>query len=216
VGQHRSTQRKPAQPREADAPVRCRLREISKSWPQYGYRRAWAVLRREGYVVNRKRVQRLWREEGLRVPPQRLKRRRLGTSTVPAARLVAERPNHVWALDFQFDVTSDGRPLKALAMCDEFTRESIGNAVARSRIGGKNRRKSADSCSAPSKPRRIAKCLLIRQRWSRGHLDSSGPGRRRDACDRGVTGQFGDETGRAAPRAAYGAGRTCGMRRKCE
>jgi transposase InsO family protein len=64
-------------------------------------------------------VQRLWREEGLRVPPQRLKRRRVGSSTVPAQRLVADHRNHVWALDFLFDATSDGRPIKALSMCDE-------------------------------------------------------------------------------------------------
>jgi putative transposase len=75
---------------------------------------------------------RSWREEGLRVPAQRLERHRVGTSTVPANRLAAERPNHVWALDFLFDVTSDGRPVKASAMCDEFTRESVGDQVARS------------------------------------------------------------------------------------
>lgn len=83
-------------------------------------------------MVNRKRVQRIWRDEGLRVPAHPPKRRRLGTSTVPAARLTAQGPNHVWAMDFLFDVTSDGRPFKVLAMCDEFTRESIGGELARS------------------------------------------------------------------------------------
>lgn len=73
-------------------------------------------------MVNRKRVQRLWREEGLRVRPYAQKRRRVGTSTVPSKRLRAERRNQVWALDFIFDSTSDGRPIKALAMCDEHTR----------------------------------------------------------------------------------------------
>lgn len=82
--------------------------------------------------MNRKRVQRLWREEGLRVPVRPPKRRRVGTSTVPADRLHATRPNEVWAMDFLFDTTSDGRPFKVLAMCDEFTRESIGGALARS------------------------------------------------------------------------------------
>jgi transposase InsO family protein len=90
------------------------------------------VLQREGFSVNRKRVQRLWREEGLRVPPQRLKRRRVGSSTVPAERLVATHRNHVWALDFLFDATSDGRPIKVLSMCDEYTRECVGGRVARS------------------------------------------------------------------------------------
>ena len=132
VGQHRSTQRHQPRNRDADEPIRRRLREISATDPRFGYRRVWALLRREGFAVNRKRVQRLWREEGLRVPAQRLKRRRVGSSTVPASRLVATHRNHVWALDFLFDATSDGRPIKALSMCDEYTRECIGDCVARS------------------------------------------------------------------------------------
>lgn len=112
--------------------LRRRLREISSAWPRYGYRRAWGLLRMEGWLVNRKRVQRLWRDEGLRVPPWTPKRRRLGESTVPADRLRAERPNHVWALDFLFDATSDGRPLKVLSMCDEYTRENLARRVGRS------------------------------------------------------------------------------------
>ncbi|MGH7860752.1 MAG: IS3 family transposase [Candidatus Dormibacteraceae bacterium] len=133
VGQHRATQRR--RPRPVLAPeeqLRRRLNEISETWPRYGFRRAWALLRQEGWRVNRKRVQRLWREEGLRVPASRTKRRRVGESTVPAQRLRAERPNHVWALDFLFDATSDGRPIKVLTVCDEFTRESIGGHLARS------------------------------------------------------------------------------------
>jgi hypothetical protein len=81
--------------------------------------------------VNRKRVQRLWREEGLRVPQRKRKRRRLGESTVPAQRLRAERPNQVWAFDFQFAQTADGRALKLLNVVDEFTRESLVMLVAR-------------------------------------------------------------------------------------
>jgi len=88
-------------------------------------------LRELGWEVNRKRVQRLWREEGLRVPQRKRKRRRLGESTVPAERLRAQRPNHVWAFDFQFDQTADGRALKLLNIVDEFTRESLVMLVAR-------------------------------------------------------------------------------------
>ncbi|MHB8330698.1 MAG: IS3 family transposase [Candidatus Dormibacteria bacterium] len=87
--------------------LRRRLREISTKWPRWGFRRAHATLRMEGWKVNHKRVQRLWRDEGLRVPAQSPKRRRLGQSTVSADRLRAERPNQVWALDFMFDTTSD-------------------------------------------------------------------------------------------------------------
>src|SRR5260370_34831355 len=82
-------------------------------------------------MVDRKRVQRLWREEGLRVRPYAMKRHRVGTSTVPSRRLRAERRNQVWALDFIFESTSDGRPIKALTMCDEHTREGVGRQLGR-------------------------------------------------------------------------------------
>ena len=125
VGQHRSTQRREPCVAADDAALRARLRKFSKDRPRWGYRRAHCQLREEGWAVNRKRVQRLWREEGLRVPVRRRKRQRLGDSTVPAKRLAAQRPDHVWALDFQFDQTADGRILKLLHIVDEFTREAL-------------------------------------------------------------------------------------------
>jgi putative transposase len=132
TGQHRSTQRHEPTRADDDAALRAELRNISAQRPRWGYRRAHHRLRQEGWEVNRKRVQRLWREEGLRVPQRKRKRRRLGDSTVPAARLRAERPNHVWAFDFQFDQTADGRALKLLNIVDEFTREALVMLVARS------------------------------------------------------------------------------------
>ncbi len=125
VGQHRSTHRR--EPRQVgdDAALRAQLRKISGERPRWGYRRAHALLLEDGWELNRKRVQRLWREEGLRVPRRRRKRQRLGDSTVPAKRLRAERPDHVWALDYQFDVTANGRLLKQLHVVDEFTREAL-------------------------------------------------------------------------------------------
>ena len=99
--------------------------------PAGGTAGPWATLREEGWGVNRKRVQRLWREEGLRVPLKRRKRQRLGDSAQPARRLRAERPNHVWALDFQFDQTADGRVLKLLNIVDEHTREALAIVAAR-------------------------------------------------------------------------------------
>jgi putative transposase len=106
--------------------------KLSAEHPRWGYRLAWGRVREEGWAVNRKKIQRLWREEGLRVPQRKRKRRRLGDSTVPAKRLRAERPNHVWALDFQFDTTVDGRTLKLLHVVDEHTREALAIRVARS------------------------------------------------------------------------------------
>ena len=102
---------------------------FAKAHPRWGYRRAHAVLRRDGHVVNRKKIQRLWREEGLRVPPKRRKRQRLGDSMTPADRLHAQRPDHVWALDYQFDVTATGRVIKIPHVVDEFTPESLADVV---------------------------------------------------------------------------------------
>ncbi len=125
ASQHRSTQRREPERTADDAALRERLRSISRERPRWGYRRAHARLVEEGWALNRKRCQRLWREEGLRVPARRRKRRRLGESSVPARRLTAERPDQVWALDFQFDQTADGRILKLLHVVDEFTREAL-------------------------------------------------------------------------------------------
>jgi putative transposase len=131
VGQHRSTQRhQPVEP-DRDRALREQLRQLSRAHPRWGYRRAHAQLRQQGWVVNRKAIQRLWREEGLRVPVRRRKRQRLGISTTPAARLAAEHPDHVWALDYQFDQTLDGRILKLLNVVDEHTREALTITVDR-------------------------------------------------------------------------------------
>jgi putative transposase len=131
AGQHRSTQRHELVVADDDAALRAELIRISRERPRWGYRRAHQLLLDDGWAINRKRTQRVWREEGLRVPPKRRKRRRLGTSTVPADRLRAEHPNHVWAFDFEFDQTADGRLLKILNVVDEFTREALAIEVER-------------------------------------------------------------------------------------
>lgn len=132
TGQHRSTERYELKRADDDAALRAELRKFSAERPRWGYRRAYHRLREEGWQVNRKRVQRLWREEGLRVPQRKRKRRRLGESTVPAKRLRAQRPGHVWAFDFQFDQTACGRALKLCNIVDEFTREALVMRVDRS------------------------------------------------------------------------------------
>jgi putative transposase len=131
TGQYRSTQRHRPRRGDRDDALRARLRGLSREHPRWGYRRAWASLRSEGWEANRKKIQRLWREEGLRVPAKRRKRQRLGASTVPAGRLRAQRPDQVWALDFQFDTTTDGRVLKLLHVVDEHTREALAVQVER-------------------------------------------------------------------------------------
>ena len=117
--------------------MRAELRAFSRERPRWGYRQAHQRLLDQGWQVNRKRTQRLWREEGLRVPPKRRKRRRRGDSTVPGDRLRAERPDHVWAFDFQFDVTEDGRAVKLLYVVDEFTREALAMEAERNIDGDK-------------------------------------------------------------------------------
>jgi putative transposase len=131
VGQHRSTQRHQPMESDRDRALRQQLRAFSRAHPRWGYRRAHAELCQGGWTVNRKAVQRLWRDEGLRVPARRRKRQRLGISSTPAARLAAEHPDHVWALDYQFDQTQDGRRLKLLNIVDEHTREALAIAVDR-------------------------------------------------------------------------------------
>ena len=129
VGQHRSTQRYALAEADPDRDLRAELRKFAKDHSRWGYRRAHAVLQRRGWAVNRKKVQRIWREEGLRVPPKKRKRRRTGDSDADAGLLTAERPDHVWALDYQFDVTASGRKIKILHVLDEFTRESLADVV---------------------------------------------------------------------------------------
>jgi transposase InsO family protein len=109
-----------------------RMLELVRRHPRYGYRRMTAVLRNEGWAVNRKRVYRLWRKEGLKVPQKQRKKRRLGRSAQGIVRRRAEHPDHVWCYDFVHDQTADGRPLKFLAIEDEFTRECLAIDVARS------------------------------------------------------------------------------------
>lgn len=111
-----------------------RMVTLSRENPRYGYRRVWALLRREGWPVNKKRVHRLWREEGLKVPHNQRRRRRLleGTSENGRVRRKAESKDHVWSYDFVMDRTDDGRRLKMMPVVDEHTRECLSIEVERS------------------------------------------------------------------------------------
>jgi transposase InsO family protein len=131
VAQPRSTQRYRGRKREKDAMLVAQLHRISRERPRAGYRMAAAILRREGWEVNRKRVQRLWRQEGLKVPRRQRKTRRLGSSENSAQRRRATRLGEVWSYDFVFDQTEDGRRLKWLPICEEFSRESLALEVER-------------------------------------------------------------------------------------
>jgi len=132
VGLSRSAYRRPLNAdttADPDRALRDWLCGYAKKHPRWGYRRAFHDARAEGWVVNHKKIQRLWREEGLRVP-QRRRRKRIGSSTVDAPAAVA--PNVVWAVDFQFDADESGRVIKICSIVDEHTRECIGGLVERS------------------------------------------------------------------------------------
>jgi transposase InsO family protein len=133
TGQNRNTQRRPPAAMTSADPalaLRAWLRSWAKDHPRRGFRSAYHDARGEGWTVNHKKIQRLWREEGLRVP-QRHRRKRLGASTTPNPP-TADAPNKVWAADFQFDATTDGRPIKIVSIVDEHTRECLGGLVDRS------------------------------------------------------------------------------------
>jgi putative transposase len=100
--------------------------------PRYGYRMIWAMLRQQGWRVNRKRIYRLWVQEGLKVPKRQRKKRRLGCSENSCVRRKAEHKDHVWTWDFIHDRTANGRPLKWLSIVDEYTRECLALEVDRS------------------------------------------------------------------------------------
>ena len=132
VGQQRSSQRyKERSSSERDALTK-RLHELSRQHPRYGYRRMTALLCNEGWQINRKRVARLWRIEGLRVSVKQRKRRRLGDIDGSVMRRAAQHARDVWSYDFVMDQTQDGRRLKMLPVVDEFTRQCFGIEVARS------------------------------------------------------------------------------------
>ena len=109
------------------------LHALSKQYPRWGYLQMTRQLRRRGFRVNKKRIQRLWRLEGLKVPVKQVKRKRTGDPTAP--RQAALYPNHVWSWDFVFDRTEDGRTLKILNIVDEYSRYSVCMELGRSFTG---------------------------------------------------------------------------------
>ncbi len=129
LGQPRSTQRYQGCRRNADASLIAAIRRIARREPRAGYRSVARYLRREGWRVNLKRVHRLWKQEGLKVPLRVRKKRRLGRWANGAQWLRAERINQVWSYDFLWDQTEQGRPLKWLPILDEHTRECLALEV---------------------------------------------------------------------------------------
>ena len=131
LGQYRSTQRKVPQTPDDEVALTADMIELARQYGRYGYRRITKMLRTVGWSVNKKRVERLWRREGLKVPTKQPKRGRLWLNDGSCIRLRAERPDHVWSYDFVADRTHNGKAYRMLCIIDEFTREALAIRVAR-------------------------------------------------------------------------------------
>ena len=131
LGQPRSTQRRRPRRPDDEAALTADIIALAKQYGRYGYRRITALLRAAGWVVNKKRVERIWRREGLKVPAKQPKRGRLWLTDGSCIRLRPEHPNHVWAYDFVEDRTHDGRKYRMLNIVDEFTREALAIRIDR-------------------------------------------------------------------------------------
>jgi transposase InsO family protein len=129
--QARATQRYLPQVRDDEDPLTQRIIELACVYGRYGTPRITAMLRREGWRVNHKRVERIWRQQGLKVPQRQPKRGRLWLNDGSCIRLRPQHRDHVWAYDFLSGRTHDGRPFRMLTLVDEFTRECLSIDVAR-------------------------------------------------------------------------------------
>jgi transposase InsO family protein len=132
VGQHRSSQRYAPVPADFEVRLVAAMVKVADAHPRWGYRRVHAALVGDGWEVNVKRVERLWRREGLRVPPPRSKasgQKALGHDEHALWMLPATRPGHVWSYDFMSLRTGAGTRLRVLNVVDEFTRVCVGSAV---------------------------------------------------------------------------------------
>lgn len=131
LGQHRSKQRKAPRGRSDDVALTDDIIALAMEYGRYGYRRITALLWAAGWAVNVKRVERIWRREGLKVPHRQPRKGRLWLNDGSCVRLRPERANHVWSYDFVEGRTHDGRKFRMLNVIDEFTRECLVIRIAR-------------------------------------------------------------------------------------
>ncbi len=134
IGIGRSTLRYRSRPRSEEAPLRRRLCELAAARPRFGYRRLHVLLQREGVIVNHKRVERLYREEGLAV---RCRRRKRVARDGRGRAALPTRPNQQWGVDFVSDALAWGRRIRLFTVVDIFTREALAIEVDTSLPGGR-------------------------------------------------------------------------------
>jgi putative transposase len=131
IVQPRSTQRYKFIQNDFDDFIRKRTIEIAREYGRYGYERVTEMIKSEGYIVNKKRIELIWRQEGLKVPHKQPKRARLWLADGSTIRHRPEYKNHVWSYDFVSDQTYDGRKIKVLNIIDEYSRELLISFTAR-------------------------------------------------------------------------------------
>ena len=131
LGQPRSTQRRVKKLSGDEEALRTDVIRLASRFGRYGYRQITNLLRIEGWEVNHKRVERIWRQEGLKVPRRQPKRGRLWLNDGSCIRLRPLHKNHVWSYDFVSTRTHDGRALKLLTVLDEYTRQCLAIKVGR-------------------------------------------------------------------------------------
>ena len=131
LGQNRSVQRYELRISSFQTALTQRVIDLATQYGRYGYRRITELLKREGWPVSHRRVERIWRQEGLKVPRRQPKRRRLWLNDGSCVRLRPTHQNHVWSYDFVADRTHDSRTVKMLTMVDEYTRECLTIDVER-------------------------------------------------------------------------------------
>ena len=202
LGQPRTTQHRRRKVRADEAALRSDVVRLASRFGRYGYRRVTDMLRIEGWGVNHKRVERIWRQEGLKVPQRQPKRGRLWLNDGSCIRLRPLYRGHVWSYDFVASRTHDGRALKLLTVLDEHTRECLAIVVAR-----KIRSHDVLEVLAESvRPTRASRVSEVGQRtgvhrearaavvWARGRRDAlyrAGQPRGRTATTRASTASSG-------------------------
>ena len=136
MGRSRSTHQYRKVPKDEDS-LRLALIRLAKQYGRYGYRKITQLMKMEGWEINHKRVERLWREEGLQLPERHKMRKRLYHKDSSVIRLRPKYPNHIWSIDFVHDKLSNGRPYKMLTVLDEYTREALTVSI-HTRMGGED------------------------------------------------------------------------------
>ena len=131
LGQHRSVQRHQSKPKDDETPLTQAVIYLATKYGRYGYRRITALLNNDGWLVNHKRIERIWRREGLKVPQKQPKRGRLWLNDGSCVRKRPEYKNHVWAYDFVMGRTYDGKSFRMLTIIDEYTKECLAIKVER-------------------------------------------------------------------------------------